>query len=274
MYVRGLAQIPKDVEFANAKLAKKPDGYHLLLTCYRSKDAIEKERKEHINKHHINQYDGGIDLNIKNTVVTSEGKVYSCRVEEPESLKHLQRKFARQTKHSNNWQKTRSKIQRSYQRTNNKKKDTANKIVHELEHDFDAVYMQDENLSGWHKGRFGKQVQQSCLGTVKAKLKSQKVSRWLPTTKFCYRCGCTNEINLGDRTFVCKQYRDAKSAKTILFFGRFRYDKDRFNESYKVDFEVPSVRKEFTPVETEASTSMPAVGASLVVEAGRHDQLC
>ena len=180
MYVKGLVQILKDAEFANAKLVKRPDGYHFLLTCYRSKEVIEKERKEHIKKHHINQYDGGIDLNIKNTVATSEGKSYSCRVEEPESLKRLQRKFARQAKHSNNRQKTRSKIQRSYQRTNNHKHDIANKIVHELEHDFDVVYMQDENLSGWQKNWFGKQVQQSCLGTVKAKLKSQKVSRWLP----------------------------------------------------------------------------------------------
>ena len=54
LYVRGLVQIPKDVEFANAKLVKRPDGYHLLLTCYQSKTIVEKERKEHIKKHHIN----------------------------------------------------------------------------------------------------------------------------------------------------------------------------------------------------------------------------
>ena len=50
-----------------------------------------------------------------------------------------------------------------------RKRDTANKIVHELlghEH----VYMQDENISGWHKGLFGRTVQHSVLGLIKAKL--------------------------------------------------------------------------------------------------------
>jgi hypothetical protein len=34
--------------------------------------------------------------------------------------------------------------------------------------------MQDENLRGWHSGLFGKQVQHSCMGLIKAKLKDDR----------------------------------------------------------------------------------------------------
>ena len=35
--------------------------------------------------------------------------------------------------------------------------DKANKIVHQLKQ-YDRIYMQDEQISNWHKGLFGKQV--------------------------------------------------------------------------------------------------------------------
>ena len=60
-------------------------------------------------------------------------------------------------------------MRKAYQILSNKKQDAANKIVHGLlKHEH--VYMQDENLSGWHKGLFGRTVQHSVLGLIKAKL--------------------------------------------------------------------------------------------------------
>lgn len=283
LYARGLSQVSKDFEPASAKLMKRPDGYHLMLACYRSKETVENERKEHIKlHHHNNQKDGGIDLNIKNTVVTSEGKTYSCRVEESERLKNLQRKLSKQTKRSNNWHKTRLKLQRSHQRTTSKKQDQGNKIIHDLRHDFDVLYMQDENLKGWQQGWFGKQVQQSCLGMIKIKLTTSKISRWLPTTKFCYCCGCINKIGLRDRIFSCKQChytedRDIKSAKTILFFGRFQYDTDQFNTVYgKLSFQIPPGRRDFKPAEIKTSVGSLADPASFICETGRYgsSELC
>ena len=53
--------------------------------------------------------------------------------------------------------------------------------------------MQDENIKGWQKGLFGKQVQNSALGTIKSKLKQSgrviMLDRNLPTTKWCHKCG-------------------------------------------------------------------------------------
>ena len=91
-------------------------------------------------------------------------------VEESERLKKLQRELFRRVKGSNNRRKTVKLIQRECQKLSNIKQDKANKIVSKLKQ-YDRIYMQDEQISGWQKGLFGKQVQHSCLGTVKAKLK-------------------------------------------------------------------------------------------------------
>lgn len=79
--------------------------------------------------------------------------------------------MSRRTKGSNNRHKTIKSIQREYQKLSNRKQDKANKIVSKLKK-YETIVMQDEQIANWHKGWFGKQVQHSCLGLVKAKLKA------------------------------------------------------------------------------------------------------
>ena len=148
-----------DLEFANAKLLNLPDGYYLAITTYQSKGGGKRKYKPEI----------GIDLGIKTTITTSDGKKYKVLVEESERIKKCQRLIARRKKGSNNRYKVRKLLQKAYQRLSNRKKDVANKIVHELL-GHEKVYMQDENISGWHKGLFGRTVQHSVLGLVKTKL--------------------------------------------------------------------------------------------------------
>ena len=90
--------------------------------------------------------------------------------------------------------------------------------------------MQDENIKGWHKGLFGRQVQNSALGTLKSKLKANLnvivIDRFFSSTKMCPECGTIKEdITLSDRTFVCDncgytEDRDVKAAKTMLLARR------------------------------------------------------
>ena len=113
-------------------------------------------------------------MGIKTTITTSDGKKYKVLIGESERIKKCQRLIARRKKGSSNRYKARKLLQRAYQKLTSRKKDVANKIVHELlEHE--RVYMQDENLSGWHKGLFGRTVQHSVLGLVKAKLNIMSV---------------------------------------------------------------------------------------------------
>ena len=159
--IRGANQfwnIPS-LEFANAKLLNLPDGYYLAITTYQNKGGEKKKYKPEI----------GIDMGIKTTITTSDGKKYKVLIEESERIKKCQRLIARRKKGSSNRYKARKLLHRAYQKLTSCKKDTANKIVHDLlEHEH--VYMQDENLKGWHKGLFGRTVQHSVLGLVKAKL--------------------------------------------------------------------------------------------------------
>ncbi len=89
--------------------------------------------------------------------------------------------------------------------------------------------MQDENIRGWHKGLFGKQVQNSALGTLKRKLLANPnvlvIDRFFPSTRMCPVCGHIHEgITLSDRMFACPacgytEERDKKAAKTLLLAG-------------------------------------------------------
>ena len=218
--VFGMDQIPSDAEFANAKLVKRPSGIYLMLTCYipESKGKSESEDKPSI----------GLDFGIKTTITTSEGEKIDITVREPERLKGLQKKLARQKKGSRGWYDTRHLIRREYEKLANKRRAKANQAYHDITKGRKLIVIQDENIKGWHKGLFGRQVQNSALGTLKAKLIANPnvlvVDRFFPSTKMCPGCGVINEdITLSDRIFTCgcgyTEERDVKSAKTLLLAG-------------------------------------------------------
>lgn len=238
--VRGLDQINPNMETANAKLMKKSTGYYLIITTY---SYIKGEIKSENKKQAV-----GLDFGIKTHITTSEGEQFNLSIGETKRLKYLQRKLYRRSKKgSNNRWKLRLKIQKEYDYIANKKKDAANKLLHYLLSNYNYICVQDENLQGWHKGLFGKQVQHSYLGLLKRKLKEKKLRvLWLeqrfPSTKMCYNCGeIHREITLADRIFKCdcglEEDRDVKAAKTIL------------KELLIRNQLIPAERREFKPVE-------------------------
>ena len=220
--VFGMEQISGEAEFANAKLAKRPSGIYLMLTCYIPKHEgdAESEKKPDI----------GLDFGIKTTITTSEGEKFDISVREPERLKGLQKKLARQKKGSRGWYDTKQLTRREYERLANKRRAIANQVYHDIVTGRKLVVMQDDNIRGWHKGLFGKQVQNSALGTLKSKLMSNPdvlvIDRFFPSTRMCPVCGHMNEsITLSERIFACHacgytEDRDAKAAKTLLLAGK------------------------------------------------------
>ena len=256
--VKGLQQIPQDAEFATATLNHKPDGYYVHLTVFIpvTLDFSWESRT-----------DVGIDLGIKDALITSEGHKYRVRVEVSSRLKGLQRKLARQKKGSQNYIKTVNSIRREYQKISNVKNDHANKIVHELTSNFGIVYMQDEMVHNWHSGLFGKQVQVSILGRLKAKLTRHPrvcvINKKCATTQLCPNCGALNKHTLDKRVYRCScgycEDRDIHSAKNMLVFGM---DKHNVIKS-------PGVERTSTPVERKASAAEPLGSVvSLCNEAG------
>lgn len=250
LVVHGLKQIKEHYEIANAKLLNKPSGYYLAITCY---ELIKLEPKE---------YKGGeigIDFGIKSNLVTSKGEVFDISIGESERLKRLQRKYARQDykNRSKNAYKTKLLIRRQYENITNKKKDTANKILHYLLSTYSFIYIQDEQLRQWHKD-YGSKVQYSCMGMIKSKLKNSNkvkmISKWYPTTKQCYVCNRQNILSLKDRIYKCEcglvEDRDIKAAKTIMAFG-----KNQLPYTPPKRIKVPMESREFKLVENNISST-------------------
>ncbi|MEQ8189989.1 MAG: transposase [Candidatus Eremiobacterota bacterium] len=259
LIVRGLDQIKPCYEIGDAKLIKKPSGYYIHLTCYKSvscSTAIKKKNEA-----------TGLDFGIKTTITTSEGEKYNISIGESKRLKTLQKKLHRRVKGSENRYKIRLAIRREYEHIANQRRDKANKIVSDLLRKNKVIYMQDENIKGWHKGLFGKAVQNSALGTIKSKLEQSgqviMLDRSLPTTKWCHKCGNIVEISLSDRIFTCNicgysEDRDIKSANTVKYIGKLDLNKKS----------VPVEYRELTPVEIVPLPEGFQPKASTVREAG------
>jgi transposase len=252
LIVRGLDQLTRynNLDYANAKLVMKPSGYYINFTTFLNNidSSITPQPKNG---------SVGLDFGIKTNITTSNGDKYDISIRESEHLKRLSRKMNRQNKNSKNRWKTRKKLRKEYEHIANRRQDKANKIVSKLLTENQIVVMQDENIKGWHKGLFGKQVQNSALGTIKSKLKMSKqvilVDRLYPTTKKCYICGNMVELTLNDRIYHCDKCkltedRDIKAAKTALYAGL---------SSINYIKVVPVECRESTPVEMKPLLIVP-----------------
>jgi len=232
-------------ELANANLVKKPDGYYLKVTAY-----INKENFKQIE---TNGKEIGLDFGIKTNITTSEGEKLDITIKESDRLKKLQREMFRKIKGSNNRYKTINLIQREYQKLSNRKQDKANKIVSKLKK-YETIVIQDEQIANWHKGLFGKQVQHSCMGLIKEKLKQLPqtivLDKWIPTTKLCPKCNAKHNMSLDKRTYVCEcgysEDRDIHSAKNMLNIKNLVFSKLNF---------VPTEHREITLMEFKTSVN-------------------
>ena len=220
--VLGLHQLPKECEIANGLLVKKPSGYYLYITCYLPKEETLKEIKRKQTKQIV-----GIDLGIKHQLTLSTGEKFSWYIPETERLKRLQRELAKKEKGSRNYLKTKRKLQKEWEYIQNRRKDIQNKVISYLKR-FSLIAIQDDSIKGWHEGLFGKQVQNTGIGGITARLKRLAtlipvffVGRYEPTTQTCSFCGHRQEVRLSERTFKCQNCgreidRDVNSARNIL----------------------------------------------------------
>ena len=229
--MNGLEQINLDkVEFANAKLIKKPSGFYIHLTVYTKKQSQSTLEKEVL----------GLDMGIKDQLTFSNRVKVNFYLEESEQLKGLMRKLSRQTKGSNQYKQTLTRIKRIYEHQRNKKSDVVNKLNSVLKRNY-IICFQDELLCQWkhkkskQKFSFGKQVQHGILGRIKSSLKKNPSNVMLessvPTTQTCSECGCLTKHSLDKRQYHCDHCghensdRDIHSANMMVLlsgYGTYR----------------------------------------------------
>ena len=231
LVVNGLEQINLDeVEFANAKLIRKPSGFYIHLTVYTKKQPQSNTEKEVL----------GLDMGIKDQLIFSNGVKVNFYLEESEQLKGLIRKLNRQTKGSNQYKQTLARIKRIFEHQNNKKSDVVNKLNNILKQNY-IICFQDELLNQWKRKKskrkfsFGRKVQHGILGRVKDKLKKNATNVMLescvPTTQTCPVCGCLTKHSLDKRKYRCSHCgfenadRDVHSANMMVllsWYGTYR----------------------------------------------------
>lgn len=231
LVVNGLEQINLDeVEFANAKLIKKPSGFYIHLTVYTKKQPQPETSKEVL----------GLDMGIKDQLTFSNGVKVDFYLEESEQLKGLMRKLSRQHKGSNQYKQTLSRIKKIFEHIDNKKNDVVSKLNSVLKQNY-IICFQDELLNQWkqkkskQKFSFGRKVQHGILGRVKDKLKKNPSNVLLdssvPTTQTCPVCGCLTKHSLDKRKYHCEHCgyensdRDIHSAKNMILlsgYGTYR----------------------------------------------------
>lgn len=220
--VRGLAQLKAEgLEVANAKLVRRADGYHLLVTTYLSRLETTRGNEEI-----------GLDFGVKTAFTLSDGTKIDAVTQEPERLRRLQRKLGRQVKGSRGHSKTRQLIQREYLRLASRRDELANQLVASLAKRGN-LYFQDEMIASW-KGRGSgshgsRKIHHGVLGRVKTRLRripgAVELPRWVATTAWCPACGSRTAHDLNQRTYLCCRCgysadRDTHAAENMVLLGK------------------------------------------------------
>lgn len=186
----------------------------------------------------------GIDLGVKNMVVTSDGVKYpkldTNRLEYQISL--LQKKLSQAQKRSKNREKIALKIQKKYQQIVNKRLTQIHSITNEFVRKYDIIVVEDlsvremlqkNNSSLSNKiqnAAFHEIIKQLENKTYQAGKKLVKVDRFFPSSQLCSKCGYKNKKlkNLDIRSWVCPNCgitndRDINASINIMKEGYRKY---------------------------------------------------
>ena len=180
----------------------------------------------------------GIDLGVKDFVITSDGEVFENKhffKKQEHKVKKLQRQLSRKQKGSNNRNKQRIRLAKAFEKLTNQKEAYIHYVVNRLLSNYDLVCMEDLNVSGMLKNhKLSKAIQEVGLYrfrqilTDKAALNDKQVvfvDRFYPSSKTCHKCDYVKkDLTLNDREWTCPicgehHDRDVNAARNILSEG-------------------------------------------------------
>jgi len=180
----------------------------------------------------------GIDLGVKDFVITSDGEVFENKhffKKQENKIKKLQKQLTRKIKGSNNRNRARIKLAKAYERLVNQRENYIHSVVNELLKYYDTVYMEDLNVSGMLKNHnLAKAIQEVGFYRFKSVLLDKSVNngkkvvfvdRFYPSSKTCHKCGYVYKgLTLNEREWKCPSCgeihdRDLNAAINILTEG-------------------------------------------------------
>lgn len=230
LYLRRLQKYSKNIR--RATLSKSKNGNYFLSILVEMEDD-ELKKFEHTDKQ------VGIDLGVKNFVITSDGEVFENKhflKKEEKKLKRLQKQLSRKVKGSNNRKKAQIRIAKLFERMTNKKCAYIYYVVNDLLSNYDSIFMEDLNVQGMLRNHhLAKAISEVGFYNFKETLTTKaldnnkqviSVNRFYPSSKTCSVCGYKKEdLKLSDREWTCTQCgtkhdRDINAAVNILLEGK------------------------------------------------------
>ena len=230
LYFGRLQKYNKNIR--SATLSKTKSGNFFLSILIEMEDT-ELKKFERTNEQ------VGIDLGVKDFVITSDGEVFENKhffKKEEKQIKKLQRQLSKKVKGSNNRKKAQIRIAKLFERITNKKDAYIHYVANELLSCFDTIFMEDLNVQGMLRNHhLAKAIQEVGFYKFKETLVNKAlvngkqvvfVDRFYPSSKTCSVCGYKKrDLRLNDREWVCpicgtKHDRDINAAMNILLEGQ------------------------------------------------------
>ena len=230
LYFSRLQKYNKNIR--GATLSKTKSGNFFLSILIEMEDT-ELKKFEHTNEQ------VGIDLGVKDFVITSDGKVFKNKhffKKKEKQIKKLQRQLSKKVKGSNNRKKAQVRIAKLFERITNKKDAYIHYVTNELLTYFDTIFMEDLNVQGMLRNHhLAKAIQEVGFCKFKETLVNKAlmndkqvvfIDRFYPSSKTCSVCGYKKrDLRLSDREWICpncgmKHDRDINAAMNILLEGQ------------------------------------------------------
>lgn len=160
----------------------------------------------------------GIDLGIKDLVITSEGVVYENKkyfTNTQKKLKRIQRKISKTKKGGKNREKLRKKIAKTYRKITRQREHYYHSISNDLIRENQTIVLETLKIKNMVKNRnLAKAISDASWGTLikmleyKAKWYGRniiKIDTFYPSSKTCSNCGnVKKELKLSERTYKCE----------------------------------------------------------------------
>ena len=193
----------------------------------------------------------GIDLGVKNLVITSDGIKYNAmkKIELYEKkIKGLNKWLSRCEKGSKNREKVKIKLQRVYQKLRNARKNYCNIITNEIVKENDLIVTETlsikEMIENSQYKTFRKKIIDSSLNEIKREIRYKskwqnkrliELNKYYASSQICNHCGNKNkEIkDLSIREWECNNCynindRDINASLNIEYEGIIKYYKEQY----------------------------------------------
>ena len=183
----------------------------------------------------------GIDLGIKELVITSDGQMFGnekLTKKSQQKLKFHQKALSRKKKFGKNWQKSKMKVAKVHKKLANQRDYRNHDISRKLVNIYDFISMESLQIKNMMKNRrLPKSIADAAWFDLISKIKYKmtekqghfhQIDTFFPSSKPCSNCGSIKEMPLEIRDYHCPECnyhedRDINAAKNIEIQGLREY---------------------------------------------------